>query len=154
MSESATLEHILGQMEGLLVKLQSPCRATWETLDDLPNKGVYAFYEGDKPLYVGRSNRLRQRVKEHGQPGSRTNKATFAYRLLANEYGLPMGHDRDHLRSEVADEHDAEFREQKKRVRNMSVQAVGICDDTVAYFFEAYAIVALDTTKYNKFEPH
>ena len=62
-----------------------------------------------------------------------------------------MGHDKDNPRAGVAREYADAFREQKKNVRNMSIRAVEIPDDTVAYFFEAYAIVALGTTEYNKF---
>lgn len=154
MSKDGRLEHILGQMEALLEKLKSACPEKATTPTDLPDRGVYAFYNEGKPLYVGRSNRLRQRVAEHGQPGAGYNKATFAYRLLAKKRGFSMGHDKDNPRRKVAEKYASEFREQKKCVRNMCVHAVEICDDRVAYFFEAYAIIALCTTTYNKFEPH
>ena len=36
----------------------------------------------------------------------------------------------------------------------MTVRAVAVPDDTTSYFFEAYAILALGTTEFNKFETH
>src|SRR6056297_345488 len=56
-------------------------------LSKIPNvNGIYVFYENDKPIYVGRSNRkrLRKRLQEHARKSSNRNSATFAV-LLAKE---------------------------------------------------------------------
>ena len=45
----------------------------------IPQKGIYIFYESGKPLYVGRSDRMRERILEHGRPSSLHNSATFAF---------------------------------------------------------------------------
>ena len=56
-SRTGRLECNLGQMDGLLAQLKACRPETWETRKNLPNRGVYAFYEGCKPLYVGAQTR-------------------------------------------------------------------------------------------------
>jgi hypothetical protein len=55
----------------------------------MPVSGIYLFSDGDKPLYVGRSNRLRKRYFLHTRKGSRHNQASFAVRLVAEALKLP-----------------------------------------------------------------
>jgi len=50
----------------------------------VPKQGIYVFYENGKPIYVGRSNSMRQRLRDHCAQSSDHFSATFAY-LLANE---------------------------------------------------------------------
>lgn len=148
------LESILRQMEPLLARLKECPPETRETRKNLPGRGVYAFYEGKKPLYVGRSNKIHERVLTHGRNGASQEQASFAFRLLEKEFNLLVGHGAPQNRAQIAKEYSGAFAEQKRRVRNMEVRAVEILDDAVAYFFEAYAIIALGTTEYNRFEPH
>ncbi len=62
----------------------------------LPEKCVYLFSEGDQTLYVGRTRRLRQRLRQHSVVGAQHNQAVFAYRLdeeyaqLEKETGVPV----------------------------------------------------------------
>ena len=49
-----------------------------------PDKGIYVFFEDGRPLYVGRSERMKKRVKQHSRRSSGHNSATFAF-LLAKE---------------------------------------------------------------------
>ena len=138
-------------MEPLLKKLKD-CRPEKRgTRKKLPKRGVYVFYEDDKPLYVGRSNDMWQRIMTHGRNGAGHNQATFAFRLFQVKLDLPVGHDSPNDRPKTAEEHADEFRKQKERVRNMTIRAVKITEDVVQYLFEAYAILALDTKRYNKF---
>ena len=53
----------------------------WNNLGRLPQNGIYVFYENGRPIYVGRSNRLKDRIKEHGRPSSTHNSAPFAFNL-------------------------------------------------------------------------
>ena len=64
-----------------------------------------------------------------------------------------MGHGTDTDRSQIAREHAKEFLRQKQCVRHMTVRAVAVPDVRVSYFFEAYAILALGTTEFNKLDP-
>jgi hypothetical protein len=50
----------------------------------MPKRGVYLFSEGDSHLYVGRTNRLRQRLAEHCRKSSTHNSAPFAFLLARN----------------------------------------------------------------------
>lgn len=148
------LRSLLAQMDPLLVKLKACPPETFATRKKLPDRGVYVFYDGEKALYVGRSNQIWKRIGTHGREGASQEQASFAFRLLAKNYNLTVGHGTGANRSQVAKRYAAEFREQKRRVRSMTVRAVAVTDDTKSYFFEAYAILALGTTEFNKFEPH
>ena len=39
----------------------------------IPEKGIHAFYEAGRPVYVGRSDRMRSRIQEYGRAGSQHN---------------------------------------------------------------------------------
>lgn len=148
------LSSLLAQMEPWIVKLKAFQKETFATRKKLPNRGVYVFYECGKPMYVGRSNQIWERIRTHGRNGATHNQASFAFRLLAKEYNLDIGHSEPRNRSQIAEVYAKEFRIQKQRVRSMTIRAVTIVDDTVSYLFEAYAILALGTNEFNKFEPH
>ena len=126
----------------------------------IPEKGIYVFYESGEPLYVGRSNRMRERILEHGRPSSVHNSATFAF-LLAMETATCKGIDctgitRDHLQNE--DDFKPLYDQAKERVRNMQVRAVEVDDAIEQSVFEVYAALHLKTTRdhggYNDFENH
>ena len=121
---------------------------------ELSSQTVASMSEGKKALYVGRSNQIRERIGTHGRKSATQEQANFAFRLMAKKYHLDIGHSATVSRSQIAKKYAAEFREQKQKVREMTIRAVEITDDTVSYFFEAYAILALGTTEFNKFEPH
>lgn len=55
----------------------------------MPVSSIYLFSDGDQPLYVGRSNRLRKRFFLHTREGSRHNQVSFAFRLVAEALKLP-----------------------------------------------------------------
>lgn len=148
------LRSILTQMEPLLAKLKTCRSETFVTRKKLTDQGVYVFYEGEKALYVGRSNQIHKRIQIHGTESAPPGKASFAFRLLAKKCNFEIGNRTGTDRSQKAKEHAGEFRKQKQRVRRMQVRAVAVPDVNESYFFEAYAILALGTTKFNKFEPH
>ena len=65
-------QKIIDQMDPLLKELKTSSPHTIEDgLRNLPRKGVCAFYENGKAIYVGRSNRIRDRIREHGAESSR-----------------------------------------------------------------------------------
>ena len=155
----ARFEEIVAQLEPLLEQLQSGPTYHGQTLRKLPNKGVYVFYEDGKPMYVGRvgSNSKQtvcQRIRQHTIPSSGHNQATFAFRLLQEDLGLPVGHESDMTRPELAEKYEAQFSAQKQRVRNMEVRVVEVTDSMVQAVFEIYAALTLGTTRYNRFDTH
>ena len=54
---------------------------------DASSKGVYLFSEDGQHLYVGRTNHLRNRMRQHSIPGAQHNQAVFAFRLARQQTG-------------------------------------------------------------------
>jgi predicted GIY-YIG superfamily endonuclease len=134
--------------------VSSPLRP-WGDLGNPPRSGIYVFYEDEKPLYVGRTNRLKDRIKEHGWQSSTHNKAPFAFNLakkVAKENGIDIS------KSRAKREKDSNFAnlfsEAKERVSRMSVRVIEINDPSIQTLFEVYVSVALETTEYNDFDTH
>ena len=146
---NAEFQKIINQMEPLLRKLRCSDPRTVENLKGVPQRGVYVFYEGDKPFYTGRSRRIRQHIYEHGGTSSRHESATFAFKLFREAIGEPEGHSPKYTRRELQDEYPEEYAKQRQRVQNMQIRAVEINDPIVQTVFETYAIIALGTTRYN-----
>ena len=158
-STPTSFEEVVAQLKPLLEELRSGPAYYGRTLRELPTKGVYVFYEDGKPVYVGRvgsnsQQTVRQRIRQHTIPSSGHNQATFAFRLLQEELGLPVGHESDMTRPEFAEKYKAEFSEQKQRVSNMEVRVVEVTDSLVQAVFEIYAALTLGTTQYNRFDTH
>ncbi len=119
---------------------------------DTPKRGVYLFSEGDDHLYVGRTNRLRNRHREH-LFGSR-NDAPFAFKLARHATGIFKG--KGSL-SRKALEQDpvfsVAFEAARERVREMDFRWVGEDDPNRQCLLEIYATVALGA-RFNDFENH
>ncbi len=122
----------------------------WDEYGDAPHKGVYVLYENSHPIYVGRSNNMRNRIREHGADSSDRYSATFAFKLLRQALNNPEGRAEDIERA-----HRDEYRQQRERVRAMTFQAVEITDQLEQTLFETYAINDMCTApQYNDFETH
>ena len=155
----ASFEEVIARLGPLLEELQGGPAYQGPTLRNLPRKGVYVFYEDGKPMYVGRvggnsRQTVRQRIRQHTIPSSGHNQATFAFRLLQEDLGLPVGHDSDMTRPELAEKYKAEFLERKRRVGNMEVRVAEVTDSVIQAVFEIYAALTLGTTRYNRFDTH
>ena len=124
--------------------------------DDLPTtkvRGVYAFSENDKVLYVGRSNHIGRRCKQHWQPGSRLNDAPFAVLLARQTTGILPTYSGDLVRKKLI-EHDGfmtAFKEAKERIRQMEFRFVEEPDPIRQTLLEVYCAVSLKSP-YNKFD--
>jgi len=139
----------------LMFQLSNAQLRPWNNLGELPLKGIYVFYEDNVPIYVGRTNRIRKRIKEHGQMCSGHNKAPFAFNLAKKEaivLGIELTVTRDMLNQDTA--FVVLFLNAKKRVSNMSLRVVEIHDPIVQTLFEVYASMELKTNEYNSFENH
>ncbi len=143
---------IIEKMPKLLEELMKDSPRMRDNLGEIPERGIYVFYEGEIPIYVGRSNSLKTRILGHGRDGSRHNSATFAFLLAKEKMGknLPQG-----TRGELEKRPDfaAAYSKEKRRVSQMGVQVVGIEDPIEQTIFEVYASLALETN-YNSFENH
>ena len=151
---NAKFEEIINQLSDLMQQLvDSPLRQR-NSLGDIPNKGIYVFYENEEPIYVGRSNRMKDRIQEHGRKSSYHNSATFAFILakeIANEQGIDIKIKRKALESDstFADI----FFKQKERVSKMNVRVIEIDDPIIQTIFEVYVSMELNT-EYNDFDTH
>jgi len=146
---------VIEKMQPLLEELQASEPLTRADLRTVPQRGLYVFYEDDIPIYVGRSNRVRQRLQEHSRPSSRHNSATFAFNL-ATEAAQKQRFDlTDMQRSKI--ENDPGFKklydEAKSRVAAMEIRVIKVADPIEQTIFEVYAALAL-ATAYNDFETH
>ena len=125
-------------------------------LRGMPERGVYLFSEGKKHLYVGRTNRLRQRLQEHGRPSSRHNSAPFAFLLAREETGRTTAtYQTKGSRGELEADplFAAAFTAAKERVRAMNIRFVAQPDPLGQALLEIYVAVALQTP-YNDFDTH
>lgn len=123
--------------------------------NSLPRKGIYVLYENGDPIYVGRSDNIKQRLSQH--KGSDRFGATFAFRLAVEEYEqkyAPLAKRVKRQELEEKPEFQEIFIRHKERVARMQTKAISIDDPIEQTIFEVYAAVKLNTLKYNSFENH
>lgn len=152
---SKEFDSYITEMPELMKRLMvSPLRR-WNDTRNLPIRGVYVFFENEKPIYVGRTNRMKDRIKEHALPSSKNNKAPFAFNLAkkeAEEKGIEVNFKRAELESnEIFNDL---FLHAKKRVSNMYLRVIEINDQILQTLFEVYASMELKTMEYNCFNNH
>jgi hypothetical protein len=120
-----------------------------------PKSGIYLFSEGNRHLYVGRSNRIAERYRLHCGPSAKENQASFAWKLTAEV----MGHKATYRKGEgrkdkiLIPEFANTFRLAKERIRAMDYRFVEEADQTRQALLEAYVCIALGTP-YNDFDTH
>lgn len=122
----------------------------------LPEKCVYLFSEADQTLYVGRTRRLRQRLRQHSIAAAQHNQAVFAFRLARETTGrLTAAYSKIGSRHALsADPQFSEaFTRAKARVRSMDLRFVEETDPLRQALLEIYVAVVL-RTKYNDFDTH
>jgi len=124
-------------------------------LEGIPKSGIYVFYREGKPLYVGRSNRLKGRIQEHGRPSSDHYSATLAFRMAKEEMARLHDIPKDITRKELeeAPGFGMLFFNARLRVAQMKIRVIGINDQVTQALFEIYAALALNT-EYNDFGTH
>lgn len=117
--------------------------------------GIYLFTENGRHLYVGRTRKLRGRIRGHSKPASRTNQAHFAVHLARESYeaehGEPpqkpfLGHEEFHRHFAAA----------KLRIAAMEVRYVltpPSSMDALQAVLEIYVAMELQA-RYNDFGTH
>ncbi len=119
-----------------------------------PLSGVYLFSEGDNHLYVGRTDRLRARYREHWAPKGNNNNAPFAFKLARHETNNVQakgGLTRSQLENDPA--FGAAFQAAKTRIAAMQFRWVEELDPHTQCLLEIYVTVALEA-RYNDFKNH
>ena len=114
--------------------------------------GVYSLSEADRPLYVGRTRNLRNRLIAHRSSSVRT--ATLAVKMARLHSDLAANYKRN--RSAVyLHEHNSRFRTEfdkaRERISALQVRYVREPDDVRQALLEIYAAIRLDTIRYNSF---
>jgi predicted GIY-YIG superfamily endonuclease len=122
----------------------------------LPEKCIYLLSEGENHLYVGRTRKLRQRLRQHSVAGAQHNQAVFAFKLAREMTGriaaaYSVAGSRAALCAERA--FGEAFKQAKAQVRNMDLRFVEEADPTRQALLEIYVSVVL-RTKYNDFDTH
>ena len=123
-------------------------------LAKVPSQGVYLFLDGTIPIYVGRTNRMKARLLEHGRKSSGHNDASFAFKLARTEAGklnMTLKGSRETLA--VDKEFSTLFLEAKNRVSKMQIKYVEITDPVDQCLFEVFLSEALETP-FNDFDNH
>jgi hypothetical protein len=138
--------------------LPAECCTYWlnagnELPQSVPESGIYLFSEGSKHLYVGRSKRLRSRLRYHS--GTALD-APFAFKLAREETGnvkasySPRGSRKILLTNK---EFIAAFQAAKGRIRRMNIRFVEEPDPVRQALLEIYATISL-SAPYNDFDTH
>lgn len=123
----------------------------------MPSSGVYLFSEGDRHLYVGRSNTLRKRYGRHCLPGATNRQAAFAFQLAREATGRvevsyrPGANSRKGLMQDPL--FSNAFKEAKQRIRAMDYRYVEETDQHRQALLEIYCAIVL-ATPYNDFGTH
>ena len=134
-------QRILDKMPGYLQELEQSKLYARNELKELPFKrGVYVFYENGKPLYVGRSDRLKERIQEHGQKSSDSASTPLATGLVRKK----LGKSKKELSGRQVEKLPC-YADAKASVRAMGVRAVEIRSCNEQHVFELYAHLALGT---------
>ena len=148
-------KEIVDKFPGWLDTLQKSPAFSRDQIKNVPNQGIYVFYdEKDRPLYVGRSDRMRIRLLEHSRPSSGHTSATFAFILAKEKLKNPktrLNKSRNDLQFES--EFSQKYDEAKDDVSKMRVRVKEIINPVEQALFEIYAALELDTP-YNVWENH
>lgn len=119
-------------------------------------KCVYLFSEQGKHLYVGRTRRLRNRLRQHSMPAAQHNQAVFAFRLAREATGrIEAAYNKEGSRAALTKDPSfaSAFNEAKARIREMDLRFVEEQDPLRQALLEIYVAIVLQTP-YNDFETH
>lgn len=148
--------HYVTKLPVLMRELNNSKFRTRNELNDITCGGIYILYDPQsrKPVYVGRSDNIKQRVQRHSRPSSGHGSATFAFKLAkenAIRAGVNINIERKLL--EQNETFKAKFKLAKLSVSNMLIKVVKEENSVLQTLFEVYAAIEMKT-KYNDFSNH
>lgn len=120
----------------------------------MPQSGIYLFSENGRALYVGRTNKLRNRLQYHTR--SNHNQATFAFLLAREETGRTKAtYRRSGSRSDLLNDpvFRSAFDRARERIREMDIQFIEETQPTRQALLEICAALRAGA-KYNDFDNH
>ena len=171
----------LGQIEPYVSKMDSLFQVLYKEFissplvekKDLKNvPGIYVFFKNEYPIYVGRTDNIKERVQYHTRPKSGNGSATFAFNLAKEEYErkykvtiknrkTPQNDDLQNIisitRKELEKDERFEpiFDAKKKYLSNCKFRFIEIKNDIIQTMFEPYLAYKLGTYPINNtFENH
>lgn len=128
-------------------------------------QGCYVFIEKGKPLYVGISQKVGNRISQHIKGRTHFN-ASWAYRIALSKYFRIYKPNMDKIKDELTKtkiplkeyleipEFLEHFNAAKKRISSMKCAFIEIENPLELYVFEIYCCMNLDTNKWNTFKTH
>lgn len=122
----------------------------------LPARGVYLFSEDNRHLYVGRTNRLRERLRGHCVPSGTHFTATFAFRIARHTTGrTKASYSQSGSRADLIKDptFGSAFEQAKRRIAAMNIRYVEESDPTSQALLEIYVATVLETP-FNDFDNH
>ena len=111
--------------------------------------GCYVLLETGRPIYVGISRVVLQRLRQHVR-GTTHFDASLAYLIAASRQ--PHNQTRSGAMADAT--FRAGFREAQAYLRGLQVAFLEIANPLELYLFEAFAAMELDTCEWNTFETH
>lgn len=150
---AAVIENLQPSFERLMA--MEPLRGTPPPVKTTPKSGIYLFSEGDRHLYVGRSNRIAKRYGLHCGTSAKQNQASFAWKLMAEVVGHKATYKKGEGRADMIllPHYSDAFSAAKARIRAMDYRFVEEADQIRQSLLEAYVCIALQTP-YNDFDTH
>ena len=146
---AALVEHLAPKLAQLLAR---PAVSNGALPRTMPRSGIYLFTENRRHLYVGRSNDLRSRFRNHC--GGTERAAPFAFLLAREATGRTRASYRTGADSRAGLMGDpvfaAAFSAAKERIRTMEFRYVEETDQNRQALLEIYCSVVLGTP-YNDF---
>ena len=122
----------------------------------MPERGIYLFSDGEEHLYVGRTNRLRQRLAGHCRPSASHFTATFAFRVARKRTNnLKATYREEGSRAALLKDPKfaAAFKTAKASLAQLDIRFVEEKDATRQALLEIYVATVLETP-HNDFENH
>ncbi len=119
--------------------------------------GVYTFSENGKVIYVGRTNNVKGRFRQHTSDSSKHNQAALAYKFARQILNIPKPtykadeFSRDNLMSNA--EFVGAFLSEKRRLRELEFRFVEESDPTRQALLEIYVSEVCDSPN-NDFDNH
>ena len=119
---------------------------------DAEKSGIYLLSEHSRHLYIGRSRKIRSRLRMHvGHYAG----ASFAVKLAREATGKKTSYTTQHSVKELLKDPEfaTAFQTAKDRIRGMEIRFVEESDSNRQALLEIYATLVLKTP-YNDFETH
>jgi predicted GIY-YIG superfamily endonuclease len=150
----AEFAQIVGRMEDIYGELMDCELVKVTDRRDVKNcPGIYVFFDGDMPIYVGRTRKLKQRVGQH--ISGNQNQSSLAFRYARSVTKRKATYRKNGSREALMKDDDFRpvFDEFISRLKQMQFRYVIVEDAATQHIFEIYAALRLQTPM-NSFETH